>query len=98
MPSGRPRRELAGRPILTPRLDLALVCGPAPGRDDDLTDGLLAVVYEAFRERYNADTWAFRRFEPDVPARDRPERPKLVEVPAEPAPGAPRSPRRARDD
>lgn len=74
------------RTALTPRLCLALTIGPIPGRDDDLSDGLLREVWTEHRARllasHPADSqpWAFWAFEPSVPDSLRGQRPRLVEV------------------
>lgn len=82
----RPRRVRRSRWALTPRLDLALSLGPAPGGDADLDDDLLRATYVEHRdrlldrERPGARPWAFWRFEESVPDALRATRPALREV------------------
>jgi hypothetical protein len=85
---GRPRRESKLRrrsPRDELRLTLALVIGPNPGRDDDLSDAELREAWIEKRDRLLADSppgsapWGFWRFGA-VPRRLRAQRPEFVPI------------------
>jgi hypothetical protein len=61
---------------------LALTIGPAPGRDDDLTDEQLRAAWEVFGPKLMQDAgsrlpWGFWAFASEVPAELRGTRPTL---------------------